>query len=25
HIFSKRNQGTLICYKIPLSRGNGEV
>ena len=21
HIFSKRNQGTLICYKIPLSRG----
>ncbi len=25
HIFSKRNQGTLICYKIPLSRGNVDV
>ncbi len=25
HTFSKRNQGTLICYKIPLSRGNVDV
>ncbi|MGZ0076040.1 hypothetical protein ACVXZY_14965 [Staphylococcus aureus] len=25
HIFSKRNQGTLICCKIPLSRGNVSV
>ncbi|HDG6063227.1 TPA: sensor histidine kinase [Staphylococcus aureus] len=25
HIFSKRNQGTLICYKIPLSRENVDV
>ncbi|UMT80844.1 sensor histidine kinase [Staphylococcus roterodami] len=25
HIFSKPNQGTLICYKIPISRGNVDV